>query len=36
MAKNVRIKGEDISIDDNYYVLYIILKEILEKIRENK
>ena len=39
--KKVKIKNEDgveeeLDIDDNYYVLYKVMKELLGKLRENK
>jgi len=38
MAKTIKIKDQDISVDDNYYAIYAILEELLNmlKIINNK
>ena len=33
MTKKVKIKGENIDIDENYYVLYKILQELVIELR---
>lgn len=34
MVKQVKIKKENITVDDNYYVIYKMLEEILNQLRK--
>ena len=33
MAKTVQIDGNDVTIDENYFVLYKMLEKILEELK---
>ena len=36
MTKTIRIDDKDIVIDENYYILYKILQEILTELRRGR
>ena len=36
MVKKVKIKDEEIDVDENYYVVWFVLNQILRELRLNK